>query len=66
MYVCLCHGFTDRDVRAAAAQGCRTPGSVYRAICGEGARCCKCVPEVRSLLREATAPSPLEYLDAAE
>jgi bacterioferritin-associated ferredoxin len=66
MYVCLCHGFTDTEVRAAAAAGCCTPGAVYRTICGEGARCCKCVPEVRALLREAQLGGADAFMDAAE
>ncbi len=65
MYVCLCHGFTDGEVRAATA-GCRTPGAVYRSICGEGARCCKCVPEVRALLSECEGGAELRFMDAAE
>lgn len=49
MYVCLCHGFTDKQVRRAVADGCRSVAEVYRCL-GDRPRCGKCVPEVRSLV----------------
>ncbi|WP_298721425.1 (2Fe-2S)-binding protein [uncultured Ferrovibrio sp.] len=49
MYVCLCHGFTDGDVRNAIAGGCRSVSSVYRHL-ADRPQCGKCVPEVRGLL----------------
>jgi bacterioferritin-associated ferredoxin len=54
MYVCLCNGFTDRQVRAArdTAEGCVS--GVYNAL-GCVPRCGKCVPMVRDILREAAA-----------
>jgi bacterioferritin-associated ferredoxin len=49
MYVCLCHGYTDRQVRSAT----RPDGNVadvYRVL-GSPPRCGKCVPMVRDLVR---------------
>jgi bacterioferritin-associated ferredoxin len=49
MYVCLCNGFTDKQVRAAGS-GCSVAG-VYRSL-GVQPRCGKCVPMVREILQE--------------
>ncbi|HEX6956679.1 MAG TPA: (2Fe-2S)-binding protein [Ferrovibrio sp.] len=49
MYVCLCHGFTDGDVRKAIADGCRSVAAVYRHI-ADRPQCGKCVPDVRSMV----------------
>jgi bacterioferritin-associated ferredoxin len=54
MYVCLCNGLTDRDVRNCAAGGCSV-AMVYRSL-GCEPQCGKCVPYVRQMLRE-TAPA---------
>ncbi len=47
MYVCVCHAFTDRDVRAT---GAATVGEAYRNL-GVRPSCGKCVPFVQDLLR---------------
>ena len=49
MYVCLCHGFTDKQVHKAVADGCRSVAAIYRCL-GDRPRCGKCVPEVRALV----------------
>jgi bacterioferritin-associated ferredoxin len=54
MYVCLCNGFTDRQVRAACGESDGCVSGIYAAL-GGAARCGKCVPMVRDILREATA-----------
>ena len=51
MYICLCHGFTDRDVRGAIAGGCRSVAAVYRHL-ADRPQCGKCVPDVRGMLNE--------------
>jgi len=53
MYVCLCHGFTDRQVRALPEAACGSTSSVYRAL-GVRPRCGKCVPMVKALVRAAS------------
>jgi len=51
MYVCLCHGLTERAVRGAIDDGCRSVAAVYRQL-ADRPQCGKCVPDVRGLLRE--------------
>lgn len=51
MYICLCHGFTDGDVRSAIASGCKSVASVYRHL-ADRPQCGKCVPEVRCMINE--------------
>jgi len=60
MYVCICHGFTDGQVRDLTARGCRSVAQVYRCL-GGGAppQCGKCVPLVRQMLKE---PAPAQVL----
>jgi bacterioferritin-associated ferredoxin len=50
MYVCLCHGFTERQVRAIATGTKGSTARVYRAL-GVRPQCGKCVPMVREILR---------------
>ena len=53
MYVCLCHGISDREIRARCAKspGCSV-AQVYQAQ-GVAPKCGKCVATVRSLIAEA-------------
>lgn len=53
VYICLCHGFTDTQVKRAVAEGRRSMRDVYAALGGKP-RCGKCVSEVRALV----APAP--------
>jgi bacterioferritin-associated ferredoxin len=53
MYVCICHGFTDSQVRDLTDQGCRSLAQVYRHLSGEPPQCGKCVPHVREMLKTA-------------
>jgi bacterioferritin-associated ferredoxin len=50
MYICLCNGLTDRDVRASCDGGCSV-AMVYRSL-GCEPQCGKCVPYIRQMLRE--------------
>ncbi|MCW5774081.1 MAG: (2Fe-2S)-binding protein [Rhodospirillaceae bacterium] len=52
MYVCLCHGFTDRQVKSAIAEGQRSVADVYARL-GVRPRCGKCVGEVRAMVAGA-------------
>ena len=49
MYICLCHGFTDKQVRSAIADGRRSVAEIYSSL-GARPRCGKCVCEVRALV----------------
>lgn len=56
MYVCLCHGLNDRQVRAAIQEGgAGSVAQVYQHYELQP-RCGKCVPYVRDMVRDATAP----------
>jgi len=54
VYVCLCNGVTDRQIREAAEAGCRTmPELTMRTGCG--ATCGSCVAMATQLLEEVHA-----------
>ncbi|HZH43761.1 MAG TPA: bacterioferritin-associated ferredoxin [Lysobacter sp.] len=66
MYVCLCNGVTDRDIRQAAEAGCRSvPELTMRT--GAGANCGSCLEMAAQLLEDAraTAAFPLPVLQHA-
>lgn len=50
MYVCLCHGVTDHEIKALATAGARSAAQVYRHF-GVKPKCGKCVPYVRDLVQ---------------
>ena len=55
MYVCLCNGLTDRDLRThKAGDGCSV-AMVYRSL-GAKPQCGSCVPFVRDMLRQSPCP----------
>jgi bacterioferritin-associated ferredoxin len=54
MYVCLCHGLTDRAVRRVAAGGGETIAEIYRAL-KTTPTCGKCVPTVCAIVRGSEA-----------
>jgi bacterioferritin-associated ferredoxin len=44
MYVCLCNGVTEREIRQTAAGGCRTMAELtMRTGCGAGCGSCVCM-----------------------
>jgi len=57
MYVCLCNGVTERDIRQAAADGCATLGDLAMRT-GCGMNCGSCLAMAAELLAE-TAPAPV-------
>ena len=58
MYICLCNGLTDRDVRASCEGECSV-SMVYRSL-GCAPQCGKCVPFVRQMLRQSGASAEVE------
>ncbi len=52
MYICLCNGLTDRDLREHRAGEACSVAMVYRAL-GVQPQCGKCVPFVRRMLQVA-------------
>ena len=54
MYVCICTGVTEQQVRDAAEAGCRTVGEMTMRT-GAGANCGSCLPLVDELLQDVQA-----------
>jgi bacterioferritin-associated ferredoxin len=50
VYICLCNGFTDRQVRRSTETGSVSVSEVYKAL-GCQPKCGKCVPIVRDMLK---------------
>ena len=51
MYICLCQGITDRDIRAAIDDGADSMRDL-RARLGVTTQCGKCACHVRAILKE--------------
>ncbi len=51
MYVCVCHGITDRDIREAAENGVSSVRQLGKEL-GVGTQCGRCASMARSILRE--------------
>lgn len=51
MYICVCHGITDRQIRSAVEQGCSTLDDVQLQL-PVGGCCGRCEPAARELIRE--------------
>jgi len=50
VYICLCHGYTDHQIRRMIDGDRRSLAQIYRAL-GAPPKCGKCVPVVRDLCR---------------
>lgn len=61
MYVCLCTGVTDRDIREAAENGVSSMRQLGKEL-GVGRQCGRCACSAREILREYSAP---DYLSMA-
>ena len=57
MYVCLCNGITDSQIREAADSGCDNLRDLRREL-GVGSQCAKCVRHARQVLRETRSAVP--------
>lgn len=69
MYVCVCNGITDHQIREAAANGCRSVAELTMRT-GCGATCGTCLDMAADLLNEAreaqrTSPFPVPVLSHA-
>lgn len=49
MYICLCNGLTDRQVRDAARESGGTLAQIHRSL-GVRVQCGKCLPAMREIL----------------
>ena len=63
MYICLCHGITDRQIRRAVEQGASSLTDVQMQL-PVGGCCGRCEPAARELIREH-AKQALPTEDAA-
>jgi len=61
VYVCLCNGVTDREIRQVAEAGCRTLSELTMRT-GCGACCGSCVETASQLLDEVHAAQPAASL----
>ena len=65
MYVCICNGVTDREIRQAAEAGCRTMAELTMRT-GAGSTCGSCIEMATAILDEVHAqPLPLPVLSQA-
>jgi len=66
MYVCICHGITDRAIRQAADDGVREVSELTMRT-GAGSNCGSCLPLAAEILAAARAERalPLQILRAA-
>jgi len=55
MYVCLCHGVTDRDIREAAENGVSSMRQLGKEL-GVGTQCGRCACTARDILRDSRSP----------
>jgi bacterioferritin-associated ferredoxin len=58
MYVCLCKGVTDRDIKAAINSGVCSMGQLRKTL-GVASQCGKCSASARELLQEAHSATPM-------
>ncbi|MFO7287921.1 MAG: (2Fe-2S)-binding protein [Gammaproteobacteria bacterium] len=52
MYVCICNGHRDSDIRAAAREGLRSAPAIYRRL-GKPVRCGRCLEFAAKVIEEA-------------
>ncbi len=69
MYVCICHGVTDQQIREVAQNGCRSVAELTMRT-GAGASCGSCLDAAAGLLEQAhddrqAMPLPLPVLSHA-
>jgi len=58
LYVCLCHGITDSEIRDAADSGCAGMSELMMRT-GCGSSCGSCIETATGILSEAVAPLPV-------
>jgi bacterioferritin-associated ferredoxin len=59
MYVCICNGHRDSDIRAAAQGGLTCARKIYRHL-GKPARCGRCLEFATQLVEEVHAAAPAQ------
>ena len=56
MYVCLCRGITDQDIKDAVANGAESYREI-RDLLDLGTCCGRCAPEAKNIINEELAES---------
>jgi bacterioferritin-associated ferredoxin len=64
MYVCVCKAVRDRDLRQAAASGCRSFREL-QTLTGVSTCCGRCEPLAREVFDQACGRDPRPALDPA-
>jgi bacterioferritin-associated ferredoxin len=65
VYVCICNGHRDSDIRSAAAEGYRCAREIYRHL-GKPARCGRCLDLASELINEVHEAGQLAQSPAGE
>jgi bacterioferritin-associated ferredoxin len=65
MYICLCHGITDRQIRRAVEQGACSLGEVQMQL-PVGGCCGRCEPAARELIEEHAMVAAQRNVERAE
>lgn len=63
MYICLCNGHRERDIRDAAATGLRSARTIYRQL-GGPPRCGRCLRMAKQVVDEVHASLAVPVPDA--
>jgi len=58
MYVCVCKGITDRQIKAAIDNGANSIGQLRKAL-GVASQCGKCSALTREILQDSIADTPM-------
>lgn len=65
MYICLCKGVTDHQIKQAVANGAHSIKQVRKEL-GVASQCCKCLPDARAVINEQLATlDNQEHFDTA-
>jgi len=57
MYVCICRGVTEREIRSCVDEGARSLRDLRECL-GVSSECGRCARDARAILREATGDVP--------
>ena len=56
MYICVCNGITDQEIKACVAQGASCMADLQREL-GVATRCGRCQTYAQEMLSEAQCPA---------
>jgi len=54
VYICLCKGITDTQIKRCINNGAKNIKQVRKEL-GVASQCCKCLPEARAIIDDALA-----------